>query len=508
MIDPSRLALAKLLHREFPLFAKHCLKIRTKDGKAAHPFELNPAQLYIHERVEDQKRRTGKVRVIILKGRQQGASTYTEGRFYWLTATRPGVRTLIVAHEQVASDNLFSMARRYHDNMPEELRPSIAYSNAKELVFGRLDSAYKVLTAGSKDVGRGNTVTLLHASEFAFWSNAAEHMAGLAQAVADADGTEVIIESTAKGMGNEFHKKVQMAIAGKGEYELIFIPWFWTTEYRKTVPADWVRTAEEEELADLYRLDDEQLAWRRHKIETDFAGDVIKFLEEYPNCVDDAFQSEKRETFIRLHDVVAARRCMLPEPSRAPLVIGVDPARFGDDRTTFAWRRGRELVKLMAKKGIDTMQTAGIVVDLIRKSRPKKVFIDVIGIGAGVVDRLLELGYGEIVMPVNFANTANDETRYRNKRAECWGEMRDWLAEKPCSIPDSDALQLDLMQPGFKYDSQGRYQLESKDEIRKRDAPSPDLADAVALTFAEHVSNDLPKSDETSTMPADRIGGY
>jgi hypothetical protein len=510
----ERIALARRLHDDFRLFAKHCLKIRDKAGQVL-PFELNAAQLYIHERIEDQLARTGKVRVLILKGRQQGASTYTEGRFYWRTATRKGRRTLIIAHEQVASDNLFTMAKRYHDNMPLDLKPSTVASNAKELVFGVMDSGYKVMTAGSKAVGRSQTANYLHASEFAFWDNAGEHMAGIAQAVPDLPGSEIIIESTAKGMGNEFHSKVQLARAGRGDYELIFIPWFWTAEYRREVPADWRRTEKEDELSQLYELDDEQLAWRRHKIDTDFAGDDVKFMEEYPCCVDEAFQAEKRETFMRLSEVMAARRYMLPEPARGPLVIGVDPAgaasensEHESDRTAIALRRGREVLKLVTKRGDDTMQITGLVVTLIKLHKPARVFVDKIGIGAGVVDRLKELGYGEIVRGVNVALPAIDDESYHNHRAEVWGRMREWLAGRDVSIPDHDPLQMDLLQCGYKYDSRGRYQLESKKDIKARNAPSPDLADAIALTFSEFVSEDPPEEGRRGNLGADRVGGY
>lgn len=505
-LDPVRLARAKRLRADFPFFARHCLKVKNKAGKLV-PLQLNEAQLYLHERIERQRARTGRVRIIVLKGRQQGASTYVEGRFYWRTATRKGVQTVVIAHEDKASTNLFKMAKRYHDGMPADVRPSTKASNAKELVFGRLDSGYMVLTAGTKAVGRGNTAQLLHASEFAFWKDAAEHMAGIAQAVADEDETEIIIESTAKGMGNEFHRKVQLARAGKGEYELVFIPWFWTSEYKRPVPEGWVRTQREQELVELFGLSDEQLAFRRHKIETDFAGDDVKFLEEYPCTPDEAFQAENRETFVPLRSVLTARACVLPEPSRGPVLLGVDPARFGDDRTGLCWRRGREVLKLEAKSKLDTMQVAGLVVKAFKEG-VAFAFVDVVGLGAGVVDRLRELGFGDRTIAVNGGSTPIEPERYRNKRAECWGRMREWLAEPPVSIPDADVLQADLLAPGYHYDSHSRYVLESKEDIKARGGASPDLGDALALTFAEDVQIESPENTEPDTVRADRVGGY
>lgn len=505
----DKLAALARLKGDFPLFAQHCLKIRTKDGAPAEPFELNHAQRHIHEKLEEQLRLTGKVRAILLKGRQQGASTYVEGRFYWRTALTPGVYATIIAHEQLASDNLFAMANRYHEHMPEWCRPSTVAANAKELRFGAIDSGYKVLTAGSKAVGRSLTGLLLHGSEVAYWDNAEDHLGGIGQAIADAPGSEVILESTANGVGNAFHRLWQEAVAGRGDYIAVFVPWFWQPEYRRATPGGWSRTPREEELAATYGLDDEQLAWRRAKVDSDFLGDEDAFAVEYPCTPEEAFRAPKRDVFLAPADVAAARKHVFGEPSRAPLVVGVDPARFGDDRTALCWRRGRDVPKLAAKKGLDTMQVAGQVVKIIKADKPARVFVDVIGIGAGVVDRLHELGYGETVVGVNVAERAHDPEQYRNRRAELWGELKEWLRERPVSIPDSDALAQDMLQPGYSYTSNGQLQIESKDDIRKRGAPSPDLADALCLTFAEHLAlQEQPADGSGGTVLADPIGGY
>ncbi|MCP3663428.1 MAG: hypothetical protein GY696_13205, partial [Gammaproteobacteria bacterium] len=117
------------------------------------------------------------------------------------------------------------------------------------------------------------------------------------------------------------------------------------------------------------------------------------------------------------------------------------------------------------------------------------MFIDVGGLGAGVYDRLDEMGYGSRIVAVNFGGTPFDEERYVNKRAEMWGEMKDWLDdERGVDIPDDDALHADLTGPSYDYDSTSRIKLESKEAMRKRGVRSPDLGDGLALTFAEPVS--------------------
>jgi hypothetical protein len=129
------------------------------------------------------------------------------------------------------------------------------------------------------------------------------------------------------------------------------------------------------------------------------------------------------------------------------------------------------------------MELAGHLKTLIDREMPHKVFIDCIGIGAGVTDRLLEMGY-DMVVGVNVARSANDKIRFGNLRAELWSEMRDWLTgELPVEIPDDDELHRDLCCLGYKHKSNGQLLIESKIDLKKRGIPSPDIGDALALTF-------------------------
>jgi hypothetical protein len=253
------------LRYDLEFYARNCLKIRTKSGKTA-PLELNRAQRYIHERLETQRRETGRVRALILKGRQQGCSTYVGARYYHQTTWAHGLRTFILTHEDVATQNLFEMVNRFHEHCPPFVCPSTGAANAKELFFDALDSGYKVGTAGTKGVGRSSTIQLFHGSEVAFWPHAETHAAGVLQAVPDVAGTEVILESTANGVGNFFHQKWRDAERGIGDFIAVFVPWYWQEEYRKEPPADFAMDAEEREYADTYALSDEQMAWRRNKI--------------------------------------------------------------------------------------------------------------------------------------------------------------------------------------------------------------------------------------------------
>ena len=488
-MTPEELAAAQEIARrcasDFEHYARLALRILDKDGNLV-ALKLNRAQLELHRRLEEQLERTGKVRALILKGRQQGISTYLQARLRWKLKARRGRRAFTLAHEIKATNNLFAMAKRYHEKEPDLLRPATGASNANELVFDDMDCKLSVATAGTRDTGRSATAQLFHASEYAFWENADTHWAGIGQTVPDAPGTEVWVETTANGVNNDFYSRWLQAIDGRGDYIAIFLPWFWQTEYRRPVPADWQRTEEENELSQLYGLDDEQLAWRRNKIESDFGGDASKFQQEYPCNWQEAFVAEKRDTFIPARLVVKAQ-ATTAEPAGA-MVVGVDPARYGSDQTAIVVRHGRKVRAVRRYDGKSTMEVAGICARFIEATpQMDRMFIDVIGIGAGVYDRLVELGYGKKVTAVNAAEKAAEDEKYVNKRAECWATGKKWLEEGPVQLPEGDIWLADLTAPGYTYDSSGRLRLEKKEDIKKRSGRSPDVGDAWSLTFAEPV---------------------
>ena len=487
------------LRDDFAFYARNCLRIRAKSGKV-EPLVLNKAQSYIHERLEEQKRATGKVRALILKGRQQGCSTYIGGRFYHHSTWTPGIRTFILTHEDQATQNLFEMVNRYHEHCPKAVRPSTSAANAKELFFDRLDSGYKVGTAGTKGVGRSSTIQLFHGSEAAFWPHADTHAAGILQAVPDLEGTEVILETTANGVGNLFQLMWRDAEQGIGDFIPIFVPWYWQSEYTRDEVIEY--STEETEYAEMYGLTMGQMAWRRMKIGE--LKDPILFKQEYPATAAEAFQMSGHDSYIKPHLVARARKMDADESG--PLVIGVDPARFGDDGTAMARRRGRKLIKVEKRQKLDTMEIAGWCKQVIDSEHPARMFIDVGGLGAGVYDRLKEMGYcdesalGDIVRAVNFGSAPLEPPRLDergqemgggplNRRAEMWMASNEWLQDVAgVSIPDLDWLQADACGPRYKYDSNARLQLEKKEDMRRRGVPSPDGWDAFVLTFAEPVA--------------------
>lgn len=483
-MTPKEKDVRQRLKDDFLHYAPKCLKIRVKAGTVA-PFELNAAQLYIHKRVEEQRAATGKVRALILKGRQQGCSTYVEGRFYWRVSHSKGLRAFILTHEDEATSNLFEIASRYHDNCPALVKPATGASNAKELNFSALDSGYKVGTAGNKGVGRSSTVQLFHGSEVGFWPNAQAHAAGILQAIPDAPGTEAFLESTANGIGNFFHQQWQAAEAGQSEYIAIFVPWYWQPEYRKDVPAGFELTSDEAAYRSAYGLTLDQMLWRRLKIVE--LRDPALFKQEYPATAAEAFQVSGLDPYISPEIVLVARKA--EAEAYGPKKLGVDPARFGSDRTSICYRQGRVVHWIRSYEKKSTMEVAGIVKLAIDEIGAEQCAIDVGGLGAGVYDRLLELVDKAKckVIAVNSSESPIDGVKYTNKRAEMWGETKEWLIAQPAQVPDSDELQADLTQIRYFYDSNNALKMEKKEDMKKRGFRSPDNADSLGLTFAEPI---------------------
>lgn len=486
------------------VFAAHCLKVANKKGETV-PFQLNYAQQKLHALLQEQKEKTGKVRALVLKGRQMGISTYVGARFYHQTTMGFGRRTLIVAHQAKSTNSLFEMVKRYHKFNP--LPISTSNSNAMELVFDKLDSKYMLATAGSDDVARGTTALLGHLSEFGFWKNAQHHMAGLGNIFPDVDGSEIIIESTANGVGNAFHLMWQDAEAGRGEYIAVFLPWFDEPGYRAKVSPDFELNDEELKLQQAYGLDMEQLQWRRNKIVSYGDGFGWLFCQEFPCCAAEAFQTSTTNPLISPGLAMAAVNSDYRDMA-GPLIVGCDPAGDGTDgadRTAIAFRQGRVCKRIEYHQGLDTMQIAGKLAEYHKQYLPGAIFVDKGGLGAGVYDRLRELGVP--VIGINSATRANDAERYENKRAEMWWLMREWLEDQPCRLPNNMALVADITSPQPKVSSNGRRLVEKKEDMTKRGLRSPDGADALALTFAEPVA--IEAAIHIRRMPKEAgIAGY
>lgn len=470
--------------KDFSFFARHHLKIKNKHAKTVSLIP-NAAQNIIHEALEKQKKKTGKVRAVVIKGRQQGVSTYVQARFFWQLIHNMGLRAYILTHLADSTQALFSMTRRFLEHLPLH-RPELGKCNVNELYFSNIDSGYKVGTAGSSGIGRGETLQLFHGSEVAYWPKPEEHVGGILQAVPNNPGTEIVLESTANGTGNLFHKLCMDAASDtNADWTCVFVPWTLQAEYQITPTEEFEPDEEERHLISAYRLTTSQLNWRRHKVKE--LGDERRFRQEYPLSIQEAFIGDTERAFISALEVETA--CNPPgdfvQDRAADLIMGIDPARYGGDETGLCLRIGRVVTHIELLPKLDTMQLCGAIIKQIERFNPDKVFIDLGSFGAGIYDRLREQGYRQ-VQGVNFGGAADDKERYGNKRAEMYDRLKRWLNDLPCKLPDFHTLKTELTSIQFYQNSSGKLMMEKKEDMKKRGINSPNLADAFCLTFAEN----------------------
>jgi len=294
-MDPKLIAIRKRLKEDYKFYAKNSVKIRTKKGDI-RTLDFNPVQDKLQQIVDAQYKAEGRVRVIILKARQQGLSTWVSGRLYFRLSQLPAKKGLVVAHKADSTRALFDMYQRIHAEMPELLKPSTRYSSRREVVFDKLDTGLMVATAGGDGIARGETINFAHLSEVAFWpsSTANENLNALLQAIPNENDTEVYVESTANGMNGVFYDLWRGAVEGRNGFIPFFSPWFDSPEYVMPVPENFEPTYEEMDLKAQYGLSDGQLMFRRVKIAQN--GREM-FQQEYPSNADEAFIASGRPVF-------------------------------------------------------------------------------------------------------------------------------------------------------------------------------------------------------------------
>ena len=165
-----------------------------------------------------------------------------------------------------------------------------------------------------------------------------------------------------------------------------------------------------------------------------------------------------------------------------PIIYGVDVARFGDDRTVVCKRQGQVVTEIKSWSGADLMETTGRIVHEAELDKPAEIMVDSIGLGSGVADRLRELGYN--VRDVNVSESSAMNPQAARLRDELWLNVKDWLAQRTCKLPQSDDLKAELCSPTYGFTSNGKIKVEGKSEMKRRGMRSPDVADALCLTFA------------------------
>lgn len=291
---------------DFDVYREKNLKIKDKSG-AIVPFEPNTAQQKLIEYVLEQLSRGLPVRVIILKSRQMGFSTAVEALIYWWTATHKNINSIIIAHDNAASKNLYNMFKRYYEHSLDIFKPARKYDTKSDLTFARedgggLNSSIKTATADNTSTGRSDTAQLLHCSEVGQWRNGEEIVASLFQTVPLLPNTMIFLESTAQGVGNYFYEEWQAAKKGDSVFYPFFFSWWEHDEYELNGNIDRY-TPEEEELIKLFEKNnipkhrwDRKLSWRRFKVR-EFNKNPDLFKQEYPATELEAFLASGRPRF-------------------------------------------------------------------------------------------------------------------------------------------------------------------------------------------------------------------
>ena len=225
------------------LFFYECLKIVEFGTKKLIPFRLNKVQKILHDIAESQLKDEGHIRLIVLKARRFGISTYIQARLFKHAATQFNKTVHIATHDRATSDTMFQMARVMEQNYPEIIKPDVMYSGKRELMWaslegGGLNSRYNLSSVGGAEV-RGDAIDYLHCSEISSWGEKARDFSvGLQNCVLSGFKTEVWLESTAQGVGNFFHSEFWRAWRVESGFKSVFFPWFIFDHYSVDLTVD------------------------------------------------------------------------------------------------------------------------------------------------------------------------------------------------------------------------------------------------------------------------------
>lgn len=408
------------------------------------PFILFPKQEEFIDWLYDSflNRKDGEV----LKARDAGA-TWLAGAFsawaiifYPNTSIGFGSRKQDLVDKRGDMDSIFEKIDSFIQYLPAEFKPKSYERHLMKIINN--DNGAAITGEAGDNIGRGGRNRMYFVDEAAFIERPETMDAALSM------NTDIRIEiSTPNGTGNPFYRKVH-----SGEYRVFQFNW-----------------------RDDPRKDDE---WYREQVRK---RDKVIVAQE----VDCDFEASTADNFIDGGLVRDAMSRFIDFEVVGTKVMGVDPARFGDDRSVISMRQGRvwHWSKIEVKR--DLMHLVGVVSRLIEQHWPDAVFIDLVGIGAGVHDRLYEK-FGARIRSFEGGRKATNYKEYHSMNDQAWGEMKKWFNGKVVA-PNIDGLISEFSARKYKFNSDGQLMLEKKSDMKKRGIKSPDIADSVAMTFAEDV---------------------
>lgn len=401
-------------------------------------------------------------KISIRSGHGTGKSTSASWAMLWYLLLRFPNKVVVTAPTSgQLFDALFAELKRWISELPEQLQQMLTVKSDRVELTAAPSEAF--ISARTSRAETPEALAGVHSDNVLL---VVDEASGVPEKVFEAaagsmsghSATTVLLSNPTRSSGTFFESQTRMSDS-------------WWTQRWSCVDSPLVSDEFVQEMRERYG--EESNAFR------------IRVLGEFPLSDDD--------TIIPYHLVESAVHRDLEVHEDTPSVWGLDVARFGTDKTALCKRQGPIVTEIRAWRGLDLMQTVGRVVaeyeGLPPSAQPREILVDSIGVGAGVVDRLHEMGLP--VRGVNVSETPSLKETYMNLRTELWFKTKGWLENRSCKLPENEQLMAELTSIKYSFTSSGKMKAESKDEMRKRGLGSPDLADALCLTMASEATTAL-----------------
>lgn len=417
-------------------------------------------------------------RISVRSGHGVGKSTAASWAMLWYLLTRYPVKVVVTAPtSSQLFDALFAEIKRWVKEMPPALSELLEVKSDRIELKPSPTEAF--ISARTSRAEQPEALQGIHSDHVML---VADEASGVPEAVFEAaagsmsghSAVTILLGNPVRGTGYfyETHNRL------RDEWFTLHV----NCEKSKRVSKEFVR-----EMAIKYG--EESNAYR------------VRVLGEFPLADDD--------TMIPFSVVEQAMNRDIEVDRYSTMTYGVDVARFGSDKSALAKKKGNVITEVKKWRGLDLMQLVGAIKAEYEseepEDRPLNIYIDSIGLGSGVVDRLREMGLPAV--GINVSESPAMKNAYINLRGELWGKMKNWLEQRNCVLPKDDDLLADLTAPRYTFNSSGRLRVESKEEMKKRGLASPDLADACILTLAGEAAVGIygSASGSTWTKPLKRL---
>jgi hypothetical protein len=490
-------------------FIENFCYITTKDGKF-ELFKINEPQDKLMRVIEKQLAEKKPIRIRVLKARQMGFSTLISAIGFWWSAMNENSAYAVVAHKDSSASSIFEKNKIFYDNLPKALKPRVNKFNSEKISFNvdgdQMTGEVKGLrskiffgTAGGGELFRGETILFLHKSEIAFWEDKQGVLKKSLNATVPYSPFSAIIEETTANGYNEFKDDWDRSVRGQDEYIPLFVGWNELREYRMTPPTGFKATERELQLQMQYDLTDEQIYWRRFKIDNDYGGNELWFQQENPLTPEEAFISSGQgvfdgETIKRGYEssrppiremelksqLIREKLKIWEEPESREVIeyqqlarfnvnkqqyeyydgpletgritvfanytIGVDTAGMGADFNQIViWHNIKKtMVARLGVKNISEERLASIVVE-IAKYYNDALVVPEVNYSHAICDYMMALGYDKIFLTESMARIDKQKGSMeygfkttRLTKPPIISTLRALLNENPDAIPDRD----------------------------------------------------------------------